>query len=129
MADFRDGTDTLGVVIKKFMTTRDAHWAPVEAPRNDTLPQTPEKTRAANKGKGNAQARASTQQQETKLSLMNGERLCPAFQKGTCRTQGGGCAAGLHKCAVVTSEKGRVCGSSDHGACDHAKKVGGKDRN
>ena len=88
----------------------------------------PEKPAAPKGGKGKhgAQARASPGQQETKLSLMNGEKLCPAFQKGACRTQGSGCAAGLHKCAVVTSANGRVCGKGDHGANNHPKKVKGK---
>ena len=84
------------------------------------------RTLVTSRGKRDAPARASTQQQETKLSLMNGEKLCPAFQKGACRAKGNECAAGRHKCAVVTSAAGRVCGMSDHGAINHAKKVKGK---
>ena len=137
VAEFRDSTDTLGVVVKRLMVTRDAHWSPVEAPRNDTQAHVPERTAAPNtprpqkggKGKRDAPARASTQQQETKLSLMNGEKLCPAFQKGACRAKGNECAAGRHKCAVVTSAAGRVCGASDHGASNHAKKAKGKGKN
>ena len=35
VAEFRDGTDNLGTIIKKVMVTRDAHWSPVEAPRSE----------------------------------------------------------------------------------------------
>ena len=87
-------------------------------------PQVPERTRPAKEGKDkrDAPARAQTQHQETKLSLMNGAGLCPTFQIGTCRAQGSGCAAGLHRCAVVTNASGRVCGSSDHGANNYARR-------
>ena len=131
VAEFRDGTDTLGAIVKRLMVTRDAHWSPVEAPKSDTQAHVPERTAAPKGGKGkhDTPARASPQQQETKLSLMNGEKLCPAFQKGACRTQGDGCAAGLHKCAVVTNTSGRVCGKGDHGANNHTKKVKGKGKN
>ena len=128
VAEFRDGTDTLGAVVKRLMVTRDAHWSPVEAPTNDTPSRVPERTAAPKGGKGkrDGPARASPQQQETKLSLMNGEKLCPAFQEGTCRSQGSGCAAGLHRCAVVTNKSGRVCGMSNHGANNHPNMGKGK---
>ena len=127
MADFRDSTDTLGAVIKKTMATRDAHWAPVAFQKNDTpahvperaAPQPkPEKNKREGKGSG-SQPRAAPQRQELKLSLLNGDGLCPAFQKGVCRTQGNRCPAGSHKCAVVTNKSGRVCGMSNHGANNH----------
>ena len=127
VAEFRDGTDTLGAIVKKVMVTRDAHWSPVEAPKSDTQSHTgrqsrsPTETPRDDKVKHDAPARASSQQQEVKLSLMNGDKLCPAFQKGTCRTQGKGCAAGLHRCGVATSANGRVCGKEDHGAINHSK--------
>ena len=131
VAEFRDGTDTLGAVVKRLMVTRDAHWSPVEAPRNDPPAHVPERTSPPKGGKAkrDGPARGSPQQQEMKLTLMNGEKLCPAFQKGACRTQGSGCAAGLHKCAVLTSGNGRVCGMSDHGANNHARKGKGKAKN
>ena len=130
VADFRDSTDTLGAVVKRVMVTRDAHWSPVEAPENDApvrvhsaAEATPEKI------KRDTQPRKPPQQQEIKLSLLNGEKICPAFQKGSCRTQGIGCAAGLHKCAVMTSKSGRVCGMSNHGANNHPTKGKGKGKN
>ena len=114
VAEFRDGTDTLGAIVKRLMVTRDAHWSPVEAPKSDTQAHVPERTATpkVDKGKHDAPARASSQQQDTKLSLMNGEKLCPAFQKGAC--------------AVVTSTNGRVCGKGDHGANNHREEVKGK---
>ena len=128
VAKFRDGADNLGTIIKEVMVTRDAHWSPVEAPRASTRdghaerqPRSPNEPQRESKRKQDAPARASPQQQEIKLTLMNGDKLCPAFQKGRCRTQGKGCPAGLHKCGVVTSTNGRVCGKEDHGASKHSK--------
>ncbi len=56
---------------------------------------------------------------ECSLVMKDGAKLCRAFQIGTCRNNDLECQHGAHKCAVLISKAGRVCGLKNHGAWNH----------
>ena len=129
VSTFRDGEETIGEVIKHTMDRRGAHWDPPALPpaayQQQRQQQQPQKGQS---GKGGKQEQArpigkgpllASQKPlpagTVALSLKDGQRLCPDFQKGTCRGKGNQCPKGIHKCGNVTS-RGRPCGMAFHGA-------------
>ena len=129
VSTFRDGEDTIGEVIKQTMDRRGAHWDPPALPpaayQQQRQQQQPQKGQS---GKGGKQEQArpigkgpllASQKPlpagTVALSLKDGQRLCPDFQKGNCRGKGNQCPKGIHKCGNVTS-RGRPCGMAFHGA-------------
>ena len=132
---FREGDKTLGVVIRETMQQRDAHWAvsPViefeqKAPRAGTPPKPPPPPAVAPpvvKQEVITPEKAAREQtifgRKVRLIMKDGQALCLPFQHRQCVTSN--CAKGLHKCAVVVSGEGRVCGGN-HPAADCNPKPG-----
>ena len=140
VSEFREGNRTLGQVVSSVFAKRDAHWeAP---PMMYATPETPKPALVGNKERGHrvAQRQQPLQQQLvlppppppqpynddkganrsaeltpgiTVTHLRDGKKLCPDFQKGTCKVKKASCPLGLHKCGMVT-KRGRVCGMGFH---------------
>ena len=114
-ARFRESSQSLGVIIKEVYQARDAHW----------LPPTPAEPASTAPGKSAPPAAApaaskfalgkSIQGKQVARVLRDGTLLCQAFQEGSCKSKGGKCKLGQHRCGHVT-KKERVCGAPNHGA-------------
>ena len=66
--------------------------------------------------------------------MKDGARLCEAFQWGTCYARdtapsgkdAQSCGRGIHRCGVVLTAQGRVCGAAGHTACGHRDQIDGQ---
>ena len=72
-----------------------------------------DKGKGKGKGKGK-QAGRKLVPGTVSMKMLDGTRLCPDFQKGSC-PNGPECPKGAHKCGVVL-KTGRVCGMANHSA-------------
>ena len=94
---------------------RDAHWLPptlaepaFATPGKNAPPAATPATSKFALGK-------SIQGKQVARVLRDGTLLCQAFQEGSCKSKGGTCKLGQHRCGHVT-KKERVCGAPNHGA-------------
>ena len=72
-----------------------------------------DKGKGKGKGKGK-QAGRKLVPGTVSTKMLDGTKLCPEFQKGSCpNTQD--CPKGAHKCGIVL-KNGRVCGMANHSA-------------
>ena len=114
-ARFRESSHSLGATIKEVYTARDAHWLP-PTPAEPAL-STPVKSAPpqATTGASKFALGKSIQGKQVARVLHDGTLLCQAFQEGSCKSKGGKCKLGQHRCGHVT-KKERVCGAPNHGA-------------
>ena len=125
VSKFREGTKSLGTVIRELMEARDAHWLPTQGfdpgVSHVTVPQPPNPPKGDKGGRTDAGQQQPSKFQlgpivagkQTAKCLKDGKMLCPAFQVGKCKEKA--CSKGLHRCAVVLRGE-RVCGSPSHHA-------------
>ena len=113
---YRNGSDTLGVVIQNTMYHRDAHWSSqAVAPIAQAQPshQSPSNVTAAD-----AQE-ITISGKQCYLSMKDTTTICKNFNAGKCKG-GDNCPNGQHRCAVAKG-RGRVCGAP-HAAYSHQGK-------
>ena len=115
VSKFRESNQTLGQVLCEVFTSRDAHWsspsaasdrkapAPTAASQNSPVKEAPASLKMGKPVNGKPVA----------LTLTDGVKLCPQFQRGTCKAKP--CPQGAHRCAAVLRAN-RVCGAYSHGA-------------
>ena len=114
---FREGTSTLGQIVKAVFSARDAHWIPMtsgmlsEGPLplaqpgvSPTGQDQPSKFVLGKPVNGRKVARC----------MKDGTKLCAAYQQAQCKSKGH-CTNGAHRCGVVLRGE-RVCGAPSHGA-------------
>ena len=118
MTKFREGTRSLGAVVKELMASRDAHWLPHVVADNHSV--------AAPAAAPHAAVAAPKPAPESKFltgpvingkptakQMRDGLRLCEGFNKGTCSNKN--CGNGARRCSVLLRAE-RVCGSPAHPA-------------
>ena len=115
VSKFRESNQTLGQVMCEVFTSRDAHWsspsaaadrktpAPTAASQNSPVKEAPSSLKMGKPVNGKPVA----------LTLKDGVKLCPQFQRGNCKAKP--CPQGAHRCAAVLRAN-RVCGAYSHGA-------------
>ena len=115
---FREGTRSLGAVVKELMASRDAHWLPHVVSDNQSVAApvvTPNPAGAAPKpaSKSKFLPGPVINGKPTAKQMRDGLRLCEGFNKGTCSNKN--CGNGAHRCSVILRAE-RVCGSPAHPA-------------
>lgn len=115
---FREGTSSLGSVIRMVYMARDAHWIPQQSSLPADIPPfppspAPVKTPGAAQPSQFALGKAIGGRKVAKI-MKDGTRLCAAFQQGQCKAKGT-CPQGAHRCGLVVRGE-RVCGAPSHGA-------------
>ena len=127
---FREGDESLGLVVQAVMEKRGAHWdAPILhgagralPPFPPQLPPTHEPDRRRRKTPPPLRRTVPPPPSPSKMTpgtfakaLRDGKVLCPEFNAGKCNVKGSSCDKGLHKCSKVL-RGGRPCGMNFHGA-------------
>ena len=115
---FREGTRSLGAVVKELMASRDAHWLPRVVANNHPVPApaaAPHATVAAPKPAPESKFLSGPviNGKPAAKQMRDGLRLCEGFNKGTCSNKN--CGNGAHRCSVILRAE-RVCGSPAHPA-------------
>ena len=115
---FREGTRSLGAVVKELMASRDAHWLPHVVSDNQSVAApvvTPNPAGAAPKPASESKFLPGPviNGRPTAKQMKDGLRLCEGFNKGTCSNKN--CGNGAHRCSVILRAE-RVCGSPAHPA-------------
>ena len=119
---FREGTATLGTVVKEVFSARDAHWIPATGSVADPQPLLADPKPSGGVGASQFSLGKSVNGRKVAKTMKDGTRLCQAFQQGQCKSKGT-CTHGSHRCGVVLRGE-RVCGAPSHGAatCRQATK-------
>ena len=116
---FREGTRSLGAVVKELMASRDAHWLPHVVADNHSVAApaaAPRPAVAAPKPAPESKFLTGPviNGKPTAKQMRDGLRLwCEGFNKGTCSNKN--CGNGAHRCSVILRAE-RVCGSPAHPA-------------
>ena len=115
---FREGTRSLGAVVKELMASRDAHWLPHVVADNHSVAApaaTPHPAVAAPKPAPESKFLTGPviNGKPTAKQMRDGLRLCEGFNEGTCSNKN--CGNGAHRCSVILRAE-RVCGSPAHPA-------------
>ena len=115
---FREGSRSLGAVVKELMASRDAHWLPHVVSDNQSVAApvvTPNPAGAAPKPASESKFLPGPviNGKPTAKQMRDGLRLCEGFNKGTCSNKN--CGNGAHRCSVILRAE-RVCGSPAHPA-------------
>ena len=116
---YRDSGKTLGAVIEEVFHMREAMWeygepsTPTKAlppPKQvpPPPPQPPRKGKGGSKGSG-GQGGGGKKIKLIKYYLKDNTKLCPDWQKGSCKNNMWNCSKGKHMCGAV-EVGGRVCG-------------------
>ena len=109
---FREGTASLGVVIKEVALVRDAHWL---TPVGVDQPVTPvkgsqEKATGQPSGASPFKLGKPVNGKQVARVMKDGTQLCPGFQRGECRAKQP-CQGGAHRCGAIL--KNGVRGGGD----------------
>ena len=116
---FREGTQSLGLVVKQISEARDAHWAvpavAMSAPAGETGAGYQPSPPATYPPSSLFKPGPTVSGKKTASVMKDGTKLCPDFQTG--KSKSAKCSKGAHRCAVVLRAQ-RVCGSPSHGASE-----------
>ena len=118
---YRDSGKTLGAVIEEVFHMREAMWeygessTPIKAlpppkhvPPPPQPPKRPDDNQGGGKG-GGGQGGGGKKIKAIKYYLKDNTKLCPDWQKGSCKNNMYNCSKGKHMCGAV-EVGGRVCG-------------------
>ncbi|CAE7839226.1 unnamed protein product [Symbiodinium sp. CCMP2592] len=111
---FREGTRTLGAVIKEVMEARDAHWLAPALPEAGPVAPKPQPVITEPTKSSLFVSGPMVGGKPTARVMKDGTKLCGDYQKGSCK-HSPPCPNGAHRCAVVLRAE-RVCGAPNHGA-------------
>ena len=116
---YRDSGKTLGAVIEEVFHMKEAMWeygessSPVKAlppPKHVPPPQPPKKIHDnAHKNQRQGHQGGGKKIKTIKHYLKDNTKLCPDWQKGSCKNPMHSCPKGKHMCGAV-EVGGRVCG-------------------